>query len=188
MFDWFNSIQSSVMEGVTSMVEAGDILNVEVQSTAPFGLFCRAGEQEVLVLIPETSWIASYCSCQQFAGPGDRLRVQVLHADAKSGKVSASIRALYPDPWPFGWLAPGTEHRARVVRFIESADRCGDGPGYLLELMPGAYVVLCGGPRLESGQNCTVTVVASDFSKRAVRVALTESKHAEPGAATDPTA
>ena len=162
------------------MVAAGEVLDVEVLSVAPFGLFCRAEGQDVLVLIPETSWIASFCSCQQFAEPGDRFRVQVLHADVESGKVSASIRALYQDPWPYGWLAPGTEHRARVVRFIESADRCGDRPGYLLELMPGAYVVLCGSES-ESGQYCAVTVISSDFSKRAVRVALMESKPAELG-------
>jgi ribosomal protein S1 len=80
------------------MVAAGDILDVEVQTVAAFGLFCRAGEQQVLVRIPETSWVASYCSCQQFAAPGDRLRVRVLHVDPESGQASASITALYPNP------------------------------------------------------------------------------------------
>jgi hypothetical protein len=156
------------------MVTASDILDVEVQSVAVFGMFCRAGAQDVLVLIPETSWVASYNSCEQFAAPGDQFRVRVLRVDAKTGQASASITALHPNPWPSGLLAPGTVHHARVVRPIERADRCGDGPGYLLELLPGAYVVLCGGPSLETGQTCTVTVVASDFSQRAVRVALTE--------------
>jgi hypothetical protein len=154
------------------MVAAGDILDVEVQSVAVFGLFCRYDGQEVLVLIPETSWVASYCSCQQFAAPGDRLTVKVIHVDAGSGKVSASIKALHPDPWLGGLLAPGTAHQAHVVRFVESADRCGDGPAYLLELLPGAHAMLCGsGPPLAVGQTCAVTVVESDFSKRAVRVA-----------------
>jgi predicted RNA-binding protein with RPS1 domain len=154
------------------MLATGQIVEVEVQTVAVFGLFCRHDGQEVLVLIPETSWVASYCSCHQFAAPGDRLTVKVIHVDAGSGKVSASVKALHPDPWPVRLLAPGTEHQARVVRFVESADRCGDGPGYLLELLPGAYVMLCGGGLpLEEGQTCAVTVVESDFSKRAVRVA-----------------
>jgi hypothetical protein len=157
-----------------SMVAAGDILDVEVQTVAVFGLFCCAGEQQVLVLIPETSWVASYCSCEQFAAPGDRFRVQVLHVDAESGKVTASITALHPNPWPSGQLAPGTIHQARVVRPIENADRCGGGPGHLLELLPGVYVVLCGELPLTSGQRCPVKVVESDFSKRAVQVALAE--------------
>jgi predicted RNA-binding protein with RPS1 domain len=165
------------------MVEAGDILDVEVRSVAVFGLFCSAGEQEVLVLIPETSWVASYCSCLQFAAEGDRFRVQVLHADAASGKVSASLKAIHPDPWPSGRLAVGTMLQARVVRAIESADRCGNGPGNLLELLPGAFVVLCGESSVVVGQSCPVRVVASDFSRRDVRVALAECPVAKPNAA-----
>jgi ribosomal protein S1 len=153
------------------MLATGQIVEVEVQSVAVFGLFCRHDGQEVLVLIPETSWAASFCSCHQFAAPGDRLTVKVIHVDADSGKVSASVKAVHPDPWSGGLLAPGTEHRARVVRFVESADRCGGGAGFLLELVAGAFVMLCGGPPLEKGQTITVTVVESDFSKRAVRVA-----------------
>src|SRR5262245_30155398 len=131
------------------MLTAGEVVEVEVRAVAVFGLFCRHGEQEVLVLIPETSWVASFCSCEQFAAPGDRFTVKGLHVDTASGKVSASIKAMHLDPWPGGLLAPGTEHQARVVRFVESADRCGGRAGYLLELLPGAYVMLCGGePRL----------------------------------------
>ena len=160
------------------IVAAGDILDVEVVQVAVFGLFCRAGKQEVLVLIPETSWVASYCSCQQFASPGDWFRVRVLHDSPERDQVSASIRALHPDPWPSGRLAVGTRHQARVVRSIESADRCCGGPGHLLELLPGAFVVLGSAPPLEVGQVCSVVVVASDFSKRAVHVAIAERPHA----------
>src|SRR5437868_4090530 len=121
------------------MLATGQIIEVEVHTVAVFGLFCWYYGQEVLVLIPETSWVASFNSCDQFAAPGDRLFVKVLHVDVASGKVAASVIAVHPDPWPGGLLAPGTEHQARVVRFVESADRCGGGPGYLLELVPGAY-------------------------------------------------
>ncbi len=153
------------------MLAAGGVIDVEVARVEVFGLFCRAGAQEVLVLIPDISWIASFCSCRQFATPGDRLTVQILNVDAERGQVAASVRALHPDPWPSGRLAVGTLHQARVVRYIESADRCRNGPGYLLELLPGAYAVLCGAMLLENGQVCSVTVTASDFSMRAVRVA-----------------
>ena len=167
------------------MVAAGDILDVEVQRAAVFGLFCRAGEQEVLVLIPETSWVASFCSCRQFAVPGDRLRVRVLRVDAESRQASASIKALHPDPWPSGRLAVGTAHQARVVRAIPNADRCGDGPGHLLELLPGAFVVLCGRSPLVVGRLCLVRVVEADFFWRAVRVAPVHRPDAEPGAVAD---
>jgi hypothetical protein len=154
------------------MLAAGEIVEVQVQTVAVFGLFCRHEGQEVLVLIPETSSVASFNSCLQFATPGDQLTVKVIHVDATDGKAAGSIKALHPDPWAAGLLAPGTDYQARVVRLVETADRCDDGPAYLLELLPGAYVMLCGsGPPLEVGQSCAVTVVESDSAKRALRVA-----------------
>jgi predicted RNA-binding protein with RPS1 domain len=155
------------------MLIAGQIVEVKVRAAAVFGIFCRYEEQDVLVLIPEISWIASFCSCHQFAEPGDRFTVQILHVDSATGKIAASIKALYPDPWTGGLLAPGKEHRARVVRYVEKADRCKDGPGYLIELLPAAYAMLCAdGLSLEKDQQCTVTVLESDSVKRAVRVAI----------------
>jgi predicted RNA-binding protein with RPS1 domain len=142
------------------MLAIGDVVDVEVQTVAVFGVFCRYGEQEVLVLIPETSWVASFCSCEQFAKPGDRLTVKIIGVDAQKGKIAASIKALQPDPWTSGELAPGTEHRGRVVRYVEKADRCMDGPGFLIEMIPGAYVMLCAnGVLLEAGQQVTVVIV-----------------------------
>jgi predicted RNA-binding protein with RPS1 domain len=153
------------------MLAAGDVVEVEVRTVAVFGVFCRCEEQEVLVLIPETSWVASFCSCEQFAKPGDRLTVKIIHVDARTRKIAASIKALYPDPWTSGELAPGSEHQARVVRYVEKADRCMDGAGYLIEMIPGAYVMLCAnGLSLETSQRVPVVIRESDFSKRAVRV------------------
>jgi small subunit ribosomal protein S1 len=152
------------------MLKAGDVVEVEVRNVAVFGVFCRHGEQEILVLIPETSWVASFCSCEQFAQPGDRLTVKIIHVDAARGKIAASIKALHPDPWTTGELAPGTEHQARVVRYVEKADRCMDGPGYLIELIPGSYIMLCASSlSLKTGEQVAVVIRESDFSKRAVR-------------------
>jgi predicted RNA-binding protein with RPS1 domain len=158
------------------MLAASQIIEVEVQTVAVFGVFCRHKDQDLLVLIPETSWIAAFDSCHQFAEPGDRFIVKIIHVDVESGRVSASIKAVHPDPWAGSQLAPGTDHQARVVRYAEKADRCGDGPGYLIELMPGAYVMLCAdGLSLEKDQRCAVTVCESDSSKHAVRVAIKEN-------------
>ena len=155
------------------MLVIGQIVEVEVSSVAVFGIFCRYNEQEVLVLIPETSWIASYCSCHQFTEPGDRFKVKVIHVDTDTGKVSASIKALHPDPWNSSLLEPGIVHRARVVRQVDKADRCNDRPGYLLELVPGGYVmVYADGLAFDKNQRLKVTIRDSDFSKRAVRVAV----------------
>lgn len=173
IFDWEHKITigSQAWSIGVQMLNAGEVVEVEVRTVAVFGVFCRHGEEEILVLIPETSWVASFCSCEQFARSGDRLTVKIIHVDASKGKISASIKALHPDPWATGELAPGIEHQARVVRYVEKADRCMDGPGYLIELIPGAYVMLCAnGLSPEIGDRITVVIRESDFSKRAVQV------------------
>jgi hypothetical protein len=45
--------------------------------------------------------------------------------------------------------------------------------------LPGAYGMLCGsGSLMEKGQTCFVTIVESDFSRRAVRVARQQGRGA----------
>jgi len=153
------------------MLKTGDVVDVEVCAIAVFGVFCRHEEEELLVRIPEISWVASFCSCEQVAQPGDRLTVKIIHVDAASGKISGSITALHPNPWATGELAPGIEHQARVVRYVAKAERCVGGPAYLIELIPGAYVILCAnGHSLEAGERVAVVIQESDVTKRALRV------------------
>src|SRR4029078_11311877 len=121
--------------------------------------------------IPDISWVASFCSCEQFTEPGDRISVKIINVDARTGTLAASIKALYPDPWMSGELVPGAEYEGRVVRFVERADRCMDQGCFLIEMLPGAFVMLCASGRtLDVGQRIKVAIQESYFSKRAVRV------------------
>ena len=109
--------------------------------TAVFGLFCEYGTHEILVLIPEISWIPSFASCEQVAAVGDELEVKIVHIDRERNKIAGSFRALYPesDPWHGAWqFGVGDVLDATVVRWVERADRCGDAGGYLLALRPAA--------------------------------------------------
>jgi ribosomal protein S1 len=156
------------------MLAIGQIVDVEVQTVAVFGVFCRYAEQCVLVLIPETSWIASFCSCHQFAEPGDRFSVKIKHVDPFTGRIAASIKDVHPNPWETGQLTPGTEHLARVVRYVDKADRCDDNPGYLIELLPGAYTMLCvDGLSLTKNQQYMVTIREADSFRHSVKLAVT---------------
>jgi hypothetical protein len=158
------------------MLVPGQVVEVEVRRVAVFGAFCEYDGQELLLLLPETSWVASYCSCDQFAAPGDRLTVKVLCVDATTEQASATVRGLYPDPWADGSLIPGSEYWARVVRYVTAADRCNGQPGYLLEILPGVYVMLCAATfKLERGQRVWVTIRTSEFGKRAVTIGLSEA-------------
>ena len=151
----------------TPTLNTGDVVRAVVRKTAVFGLFCEYGTHEILVLIPEISWIPSFASCEQVAAVGDELEVKIVHIDRERNKIAGSLRALHPesDPWHGAWqLGVGDVLDATVVRWVEKADRCGGAGGYLLALRPAALVMLCGqeAGRFKSGDRVAVRVTAID--------------------------
>ena len=153
------------------MLAVGDTVTAEVTSSQVFGVFCRHTSNDMLVVIPETSWIASFNSCLQFAEAGDQLTVKIKNIDKPTGKIAASVRDLHPDPWTNGKIIVGASFAARVVRFVESADRCNDNPAYLIELFPGAYAMLPARDReLSCGQVVAVRILAADLRQSSVVV------------------
>ena len=161
----------------TPTLKTGDVVRAVVRKTAVFGLFCESGTHEILVLIPELSWIPTFASCDQVAAVGDELEVKITHIDRERNKVAGSLVALHPesDPWQGKWqLGVGDVLEATVVRWVEKADRCGDSGGHLLALRPAALVMLCGqkAGRFKSGDCVAVRVTAIDARQRKVTVAL----------------
>ena len=158
-------------------LNTGDVVRAVVRQTAVFGLFCECGTHEILVLIPEISWIPSFASCEQVAAVGDELEVKIVHIDRERNKIAGSLRALHPgsDPWHGAWrLGVGDVLEATVLRWVEKADRCGDAGGYLLALRPAALVMLCGqdAGRFRSGDRCAVRITSIDPSWKKVTVDL----------------
>ena len=156
---------------LTTGMEAGEIVEGRVKKAAVFGLFCEVGDSEFLVLIPDLSWIASFCSAELFAAPGDSIRAKILAVDEESNKVAASVRAMHPDPWKQKVLSKGEIHQGRVYRHVPCADRCDGKPGYLIEVVPGAFAMLCHWHKpLEIGRDCEVEIVDSSYEARAVKL------------------
>jgi ribosomal protein S1 len=148
----------------------GQLVAAEVEAVAVFGLFCRAAGHRLLVRITEASWIAAFSSGQQFAAPGDRFAVKLTDID-QSGRIYASIRQRHPDPWAAGWLTAGAVLQARVVRAVPAADRCAGQPGYVLEVLPGAYAMLCADDlALRPGQEIQVRIISADPGRRSVKL------------------
>jgi predicted RNA-binding protein with RPS1 domain len=159
----------------TPMLKTGDVVRAVVRKTAVFGLFCEFGTHQILVLIPEISWIPSFASCDQVGAVGDELEIMVIQIDRERNKIAGSLVALHPesDPWHGKWqLGVGDVMNATVVRWVERADRCGDTGGYLLALRPAALVMLCGqeAGRFKSGDTVAVKVTAFDARTRQVTV------------------
>ena len=163
----------------------GEVVRATARSVRPFGIFFECRGHDLLVLIPETSWTACYAGCEEIARPGDQFAVKVLRAVGGSDQYVGSMRDAYPDsdPWCGRWtLRAGQVVPAKVVRAVERADRCGGREGYLLELRPAAYAMLCAAadaadaadaaPPLEVGQTREVVVTEANPHRRDVRVEL----------------
>lgn len=155
------------------MLVSGDTVTAEVLAVRVFGIFCAYDKQEIQVLIPDISWIASFNSCTQFASPGDQLQVKIIHVDAAGGRIAGTIKGMYADPWESNQLEVGTIFSSKVIRRVDQANRCNERPGYLVELMPGAYAVLCAkNSSLTPGEHCSVIVNAVNRRQHAVRISL----------------
>jgi len=112
-------------------------------------------------------------SCEQVAAVGELITVKILDIDESSGRIAGSIRQKFPNPWGTDALEVGQSYSATVLRFVECADRCNNGPAYLLEIIPVALVMLCT-TETESdivpGGMCNVRNIASNPSARAVTI------------------
>jgi hypothetical protein len=152
----------------------GEIVDAEVTSAHPFGLYCQARGTKVLVRITDLSHLISVNSAAQFAAPGDRLAVQIIDVSDDGQAPIGSVKGAFPDGDPArgDWLRVGSEFDAEVVRPVEDSSRCDGRPGYLVRLRPGAYALLCGREiDLRPGDTCRVHVAELSEDKRLVRLA-----------------
>ena len=154
------------------MLTVGDVVTARVTSVQIFGVFCRCESHEILVLIPDISWIASFNSCDQFAEPGDELRVKIIRFNSDKNQWVGTLKGLYSDPWKTDQLTPGTTHLARVIRYVTKTDRCEGKPAYLMELVSGGYAMLCAHALdLKLGDQVPVMIQQSDPLRCAVKLA-----------------
>lgn len=155
----------------------GDTVRANVTRTEVYGVYCQREAKDILILIPEISWIACFNNCHQFAEAGDEITCKIIHFDQAHACFVGSIRQLHPEnnPWDFNRLfQAGDIVKATVVRWVDQADRCDGKGGYLLELRPAAYVMLCGElpGTYRAGDNCHVKIVKTNRSLNSFQVEL----------------
>ncbi len=153
----------------------GELVRARVCDVAVYGIYCEYGQHQILVLIPEISWIPCFASCKQVAEIGDELEIMIIHHDVERNKIAGTIREIHPEnnPWEGRWnLRVGDVLEATVVRWVVNADRCGHSGGYFLALRPAAFVMLCGHRQgiWSCGDKCKVVVTSIDYKRRHVAV------------------
>ncbi len=151
----------------------GDILTVTAEVVEVYGVHCVTEDSRpALLLIPYTSWIASFCSCKQFAEPGDKIKAAVRFIHPKSESIALTHCEVYEDPWANQRFVVGATFDAVAMRRVENADRCDDGPALLVRILPGAYAMLCGeNSDISMGQSLSVILTEVDQRNWSVRIA-----------------
>lgn len=158
------------------MTELNKIIEVTVVKPQVFGLFCEYYGKEMLLLIPETSWVASYNSALQFAQKGDQLKVKVIDYSEEKDQYSISIKSIYPNPWKNDSFKVGNIYKSFIRRKVNQADRLNYNSGYLVEIIPGSFVMLDSeGENFEENEVCEVVITQIDERKYALKIELTKA-------------
>lgn len=158
------------------MIELNRIIEVTVLSPQVFGVFCEYTGKEMLLLIPETSWVASYNSALQFAQKGDQFKVKVIAYSEEKDQYSISIRSMYPNPWKNDSFKVGDIYRSFIRHKVNEPDRLDCNLGYLVEIIPGSFVMLDPeGENFEENDICEVIITHKDEQKRALKIKLTKA-------------
>ena len=158
------------------IIELNGIIEVTVVSPQVFGLFCEYTSKQMLLLIPETSWVASYNSAFQFAQKGDQFKVKVIGYSEEKDQYSVSIRSMYPNPWENDSFKVGNIYTSLIRRKVNEADRLDYNTGYLVEVIPGSFVILDPeGESFEENDVCEVMITHKDERKHALKIKLTKA-------------
>lgn len=153
-------------------LKVGDEVDLVITRAEDYGLWSTYGDFDVLILITEVSWTASFGSCKQVATAGDRVKAKVIRLVPEERKASASMKACSSSPWHAdGPFRRGAEFDATVIRQVEAADRCDEAPGVLVQVLPGCLAMLCGeSDDLAVGEMCRVRVEACSVERQALEL------------------
>lgn len=153
-----------------------------ITGVAPFGAFAKfsvqkdkqAHEVEGLIHISEIAW-EKVDDPNQYLKTGDTLKVKVIGVDAKTGKVTLSLKQLLPDPWEhvLDMFEKDTQVKGKVTRVSPY--------GIFVELSPGVEGLIhiskmAPGEEPKAGDEimCLIEDLKPDQRKISLSMALTE--------------
>ena len=156
-------------------IKAGSIHDGTITSLTDFGAFVDLGGAQGMIHVSEISH-------ERVSRPADKLkvgdpvRVRVLRAEAKKGRIALSLKALEPDPWEAvaSHFKVNDVIAGRLVRvtefgvFVEVAPRV-DGLIHVSELPEGALAEMKG--RAGTKQEMNVMVLRVEPGKKRISLA-----------------
>lgn len=157
-------------------------VDATITGVAPFGAFAKFsvekdGEKhdvEGLIHISEIAW-EKVDDPNQYLKAADTLKVKVIGVDAKTGKVTLSLKQLLPDPWEhvLDMFEKDTQVKGKVTRvspygiFVELSPGV-EGLIHISKVAPGVE------PKAGDEIMCLIEDLKPDQRKISLSMALTE--------------
>ena len=170
--------QKELLEGL----EIGSTVEAIITSLVPFGAFAKftltKGEEpqevEGLIHISEIAW-EKVDDAGEYLKVGDRLKVKIIGVDAKTGKLSLSLKQMLPDPWENvldmfekDAQVKGTVSRVTPYGIFVTLSPGIEGLLHISKVTPGEE------PKAGEEITCIVEDIVADKRKISLSMALTE--------------
>lgn len=163
-------------------IKVDETVEATITGVAPFGAFAKFPVEkdgakhdiEGLIHISEIAW-EKVDDPNQYLKAGDTIKVKIIGVDAKTGKVTLSVKQLLPDPWEhvLDQFEKDSQIKGKVTRTTPY--------GIFVELMPGVEGLIhiskvTPGTEPKSGDEitCIIEDVKPDQRKISLSMALTE--------------
>lgn len=163
-------------------IKVDETVEATITGVAPFGAFAKFPVEkdgakhdiEGLIHISEIAW-EKVDDPNQYLKAGDTIKVKIIGVDAKTGKVTLSVKQLLPDPWEhvLDQFEKDSQIKGKVTRTTPY--------GIFVELMPGVEGLIhiskvTPGMEPKSGDEitCIIEDVKPDQRKISLSMALTE--------------
>ncbi len=161
-------------------IKVGQTCSAEVTGLAPFGAFVgvKVGEESLpgLIHISEIAW-EKVEKTEDYIKMGQTLDVKIIGIDAKSGKLTLSLKQLQADPWQdvvkmfsIDQTVKGTVARVTPIGVFVTLLPAIEGLIHISKLAPGEE------PKVGEEVECTIEEINPDKRK----ISLSLVTHAKP--------
>ena len=100
----------------------------------------------------------------------------MIYYTEEKKQYAISIRSLYQNPWENDSFKVGSIYQSFIRHKVNDADRLDYNSGYLVEIIPGSFVMLDpDGERFKENDVCEVIITHKDEQKHALKIKLAKA-------------